>query len=101
MGCEARKIPDEGDDRAKRDEIDSTKNRHIGGATELANFDNNKGHVVGERAVAPRGRAVEDYLFHFGKWSGSRLADQLLKAVDAKHVAPTVEDLYQAIRVQH
>jgi len=36
---------------------------------ELANFDNDDGHVVGQWAVAPRGRALEDGLFHFGKCS--------------------------------
>ena len=34
--------------------------------TELANFDDNEGHVVGQGAGAPRGRALEDGLFHFG-----------------------------------
>ena len=35
--------------------------------TGLANFDDNEGHVVGQGAVAPSGRALEDGPFHFGK----------------------------------
>ena len=39
---------------------------------ELANFDDDEGHVVGQGAVAPSGRALEDGLFHFGS---ARVAD--------------------------
>jgi hypothetical protein len=35
---------------------------------ELANFDDNQGHVVGERSVAPGGYAVEDRLLHSREW---------------------------------
>ncbi len=37
--------------------------------TELANFDDNQGHVVGEGTVPPASYAVEDCLPHFGKFS--------------------------------
>ena len=37
-------------------------------ATELANFDDNEGHVVGERAMPPGSHAFEDRLPHFHQW---------------------------------
>ena len=45
---------------------DSRHCRHVGNPTliELANFDDNEGHVVGEGTVPPRSHAVEDRLLH-------------------------------------
>ena len=44
--------------------------RHlIGVVFELANFDDNQGHVIGKRAVPPGGRTLEDCVFHFRKRS--------------------------------
>ena len=68
---------------------------------ELANFDDDEGHVVGQGAVAPRGRALEDGLFHFGKCSCGRLADQLLKALNAEHVLGPVKHFDEPIGVEN
>jgi hypothetical protein len=35
---------------------------------ELANFDDDQGHIVGERAMPPGSHAVEDRLPHFRQW---------------------------------
>jgi hypothetical protein len=43
--------------------------------TELANFDDDKGHIVGEGAVPPHGHAVEDRLPHFRQWKLCRIED--------------------------
>ena len=47
--------------------VDSGLQMRCARSFKLANFDNDQGHVVSERAVAPRGRTIEDSLFHFGK----------------------------------
>ena len=39
-----------------------------GTLTELANFDDDEGHIVGEGTVAPGSHAVEDRLPHFRQW---------------------------------
>ena len=36
--------------------------------TELANFDNDQGHIVGKRAMPPGSHAIEDRLPHFRQW---------------------------------
>ena len=35
---------------------------------ELANFDDDQGHIVGEGAMPPFSHAVEDRLPHFRQW---------------------------------
>jgi hypothetical protein len=60
--------------------ITSTKNRlfvqavietdeeRIRVCSQLANFDDNEGHVVGEGTVAPGSHAVENCLLHIREW---------------------------------
>lgn len=43
--------------------------------------------------MTPRSNSVEDCLLHFRQWSRRRLANQLLKAVYAKHFLVAVEHL--------
>ena len=67
---------------------------------ELANLDDNEGHVVGQRAVAPRSHTVKNGLPHFRKRSFGRLAHQLFQALDAEHVAATVKNLDESVGVK-
>jgi hypothetical protein len=51
--------------------------------------------------MTPRSNSVEDCLFHFRQWSRRRLANQLLKALDAKHLFEAVEHLDEPIGVKN
>jgi hypothetical protein len=51
--------------------------------------------------VTPRSNSLEDRLFHFRQWSRRRLANQLLKALDAKHFFEAVEHLDESVRVEN
>jgi hypothetical protein len=42
----------------------------------LSNFDDNEGHIVGERAVLPRGRALTDRRFHSALGGVSRFRNK-------------------------
>ena len=44
---------------------------------ELANFDDDEGHIVGEGAMPPRSHTVEDRLLHFWQFELCRIEDQL------------------------
>ncbi len=52
--------------------------------SELPDFDDNHGHVVGEGAVAPRCCAVKNGLPHFRKCPFGRLTHQRFQTVDAE-----------------
>ncbi len=59
--------------------------------TELANFDDDEGHIVDEGTVPPGIHAIEDGLLHLSERSVGRLADQRSQTFDAEHVVKTVE----------
>src|SRR5215469_5679595 len=67
----------------------------------LAKLDDNKGHVISERAVSPCSDTVEDRLSHFRKCSLCRLADQLFEAFDAEHFVTLIEDLDKPVGVKN
>ena len=46
-----------------------------GTVTELANFDDDEGHIVGEGAMPPHSHAVEDCLPHVRQWKLCRIED--------------------------
>ena len=68
---------------------------------ELANFDDDQGHIVGEGAVPPRSHAVEDRLPHFRQWKLCRIEDQSCKAVDAHHIVAIIKDLDEPVGVEN
>ena len=51
--------------------------------------------------MTPRSNSLDDRLFHFLQSSRRRLANQLLKALDAKHFFEAVEYLDESIRVEN
>ena len=59
--------------------------------TELANFDDDEGHIIGEGTVPPGSHAIKDCLLHLPERSLGRLGDQRSQAFDTEHVVKTVE----------
>jgi len=51
---------------------------------QLANFDDNEGHVVGEGSVAPGSNAVEDCPLHFRQCQRRRFVNQVFQTLHAE-----------------
>jgi len=66
----------------------------------LTKLNEDEGEIVGERAVAPGGDAVEDGLLHFGKGLGNGAADKFLKTIDTQHFFRGIEDFGEAVCVK-
>src|SRR5580704_10208895 len=69
--------------------------------TKLANFCDNKGHVVGEGSVPPGSNAVEDCPLHFRQCQPRRFVNQVFQTLHAEHVIETVKNLDESIRVEN
>ena len=67
----------------------------------LANFDNDKGYVVGEGPVTPGIDAIQNRLLQLLNWSLCRFEDQSLKAFHAEHLVKTVKDFDKPIGVEN
>src|SRR5580692_10405344 len=65
------------------------------------NFDEDQGDVVGGRALAPFGYAVQDAFLHFVEGEAGSFADDFLHAFDAEHFAAGIEDVGDAVGVEH
>ena len=52
--------------------------------TELANFYDNEGHVVGEGTVPPRSYAVKDCPLHFRQCQRRRFVNQVFQTLHAE-----------------
>src|SRR5580700_1320010 len=65
----------------------------------LRDFDDYKRHVVVRRAMAPRGYAVKNLVFHILQRQRGGLADNFAEAFDAQHIALLVEAFRGAVGV--
>src|SRR5215469_5369059 len=70
-------------------------------ASASGDFDEDQGHIICRRPLAPIRHTIQNVALHLAEWLDGRVAHNFLQTWDAQHLAASVENIGEPIGVEY